>query len=293
MTTGTEEPLRGLVARGATGGVLMGLANLVPGISGGTMLVAAGVYRRFIEAVAEVTTLRFRSRSVVLLATVAVAALSAIVLLAGPVKHLITDHRWVMYSLFIGLTLGGVPLVWRLAKGGSVAFGIGTCAGIVVMALTVFTRPEAQGATAWWALALGGAAAAAAMILPGISGAYLLLVLGQYETILGAIDQVKHGSFAEPLETLAPVGIGVLAGIVGVSNLLRWLLAHFEQATLGVLMGLLVGSVLGIYPFQEAVAKGEPRVYFTPAIWQVAVGLLLVGVGFGATSVVGHLGRGK
>jgi len=293
MTTSTNEPLRGLVVRGATGGILMGLANLVPGISGGTMLVAAGVYRRFIEAVAEVTTFRFRSRPVMLLATVAVAALSAIVLLAGPVKLLVTEHRWVMYSLFIGLTLGGVPLVWRLAKGGSLAFGIGTCAGIVVMAVTVFTRPEGHFATEWWGLALGGAAAAAAMILPGISGAYLLLVLGQYETILGAIDQVKHGSFAEPLGTLAPVAAGVLAGIVGVSNLLRWLLARFEQSTLGVLMGLLVGSVLGIYPFQEAVAKGEPRVYFTPAVWQVAVGLLLVGAGLAATAIIGRLGRGK
>ena len=89
----------------------MGLANLVPGISGGTMLLAAGVYPGFISAIAEVTTFRFRFRSLILLASVVGSAALAILLLAGSVKDLVVDHRWIMYSLFIGLTLGGVPLV--------------------------------------------------------------------------------------------------------------------------------------------------------------------------------------
>ena len=94
----------------------MGLANLVPGISGGTMLLATGVYPRFIDAIAEVTTLRFRLRSVLVLSCVAGSAFLSILLFAGLMKALVIDHRWIMYSLFIGLTLGGVPLVWRLAR---------------------------------------------------------------------------------------------------------------------------------------------------------------------------------
>jgi len=105
-----------IAARGAIGGTLMGLANLVPGVSGGTMLLAAGVYPAFITAIAEVTTLRFRPRSLVLLGSVVAAAGIVILLMAGAVKGLVRDHRWIMYSLFIGLTLGGVPLLWRMAR---------------------------------------------------------------------------------------------------------------------------------------------------------------------------------
>ena len=105
-----------VAARGAFGGALMGLANLVPGISGGTMLLAAGIFRAVITAIAEVTTLRIRARSVVLLASVAGAAGLAILLGAGLLKGLVLDHRWIMYSLFIGLTFGGVPMVWGLIR---------------------------------------------------------------------------------------------------------------------------------------------------------------------------------
>ncbi len=104
-----------LIIRSSIGGCLMGLANLVPGISGGTMLLAAGVYPGFISAIAEVTRFRFRIRSLVLLASVVASAALAILLLAGNVKDLVTNYRWLMYSLFIGLTLGGVPLVYRMA----------------------------------------------------------------------------------------------------------------------------------------------------------------------------------
>ena len=111
----------------------MGLANLVPGISGGTMLLASGVYPAFIAAIAEITTFRFRLRSVVLLAVVAAAAAAAILSLAGPTRTLVIEQRWVMYSLFIGLTLGGVPLVWRLARPISPGLVAGALAGFAVM----------------------------------------------------------------------------------------------------------------------------------------------------------------
>ncbi|MBZ0173477.1 MAG: DUF368 domain-containing protein, partial [Phycisphaerales bacterium] len=95
-----------LIGRCAAGGVLMGLANLVPGISGGTMLVAAGIYTRFIDAISDVTRFRFRLPGVVLLGVVVVAALVAIGGLAGVISAGLAEFRWGMYSLFIGLTLG-------------------------------------------------------------------------------------------------------------------------------------------------------------------------------------------
>lgn len=314
--------------RGALGGVLMGLANLVPGISGGTMLLAAGVYPGFIAAIAELTTFRFRIRSILLLAVVGAGAVAAILSLAGPTRALVIEDRWVMYSLFIGLTLGGVPLVWRLARPASPGLVGGTVAGLALM-IALALAPGGGSASeghAYGILLVAGAAGAGAMILPGVSGGYLLLLLGQYLPILGAIDRLKQvllGASAgegldlalllEALHVVVPVGIGVAAGIVGISNLLRWTLDRFPKPTLGLLLGLLLGAVAGLWPFQEGVPplagdvfKGValseqsaaeidpeewPVEYFRPERRQVAAALGLIGLGFAATLAIDRLGR--
>ncbi len=316
-------PMLGL--RGAIGGLLMGLANLVPGISGGTMLLAAGVYPGFIRAIADITTLKLRPRAILLLVAIAGTALVGILLLAGTMRSLVIEQRWVMYSLFIGLTLGGVPLVWRLARPASPAVFAGAAAafaGMVAMQLGV-GGSAAGGEASTTFLLMSGLAGASAMILPGVSGGYLLLLLGQYEVILGAIDTLKQGllggpDFALVLESMhvvVPVGIGVVVGIVGVSNLLRWLLDRFEKATLGALLGLLFGAVVGLWPFQAPVPpqpgdviEGQvvtrenvaeikiedwQLVGFDPTAGQAAGALALVSLGIATTALVARLGGGK
>ena len=315
------QSLVSLGLRSGLGGVLMGLANLVPGISGGTMLLATGVYPRFIDAIAEVTTLRFRLRSVLVLSCVAGSAFLSILLFAGLMKALVIDHRWIMYSLFIGLTLGGVPLVWRLARPASLGLVLGVMGGFVLMLLLNSIQSSGTGDHDIVLLFLSGLAGASAMILPGVSGGYLLLLLGQYETILGAIDTLKQGLLGgaglgvamQSLTVVAPVGVGVLAGIVGVSNLIRWLLATFAKPTLGVLLGLLLGAVVGLWPFQEPIA---PKVgdlvqgqivtpltvesidledwrveTFPPTAGDVAGSLALIALGLGATLAISRIGR--
>ncbi len=303
-------PLLLLGVRGAIGGTLMGLANLVPGISGGTMLLAAGVYPGFIAAIAEVTTFRFQVRSMLLLAAVVTSAALAILLLAGTVKGLVVEHRWVMYSLFIGLTLGGVPLVLRMARPVSTPVylgGLGGFALMILMRLTGRASDAGDGANGLL-MFLSGLAASSAMILPGVSGGYLLLILGQYESILGTLDQFKQGMFIETLPVLIPLGIGIGVGVIGVSNLLRWLLQRFEKATLGALLGLLLGAVVGLWPFQESRAPSAeetaqieadtpepdrdnwPLVRFEPSATQLGQSAALIAIGFGATVLIGRLG---
>jgi putative membrane protein len=317
-----------LVLRAAIGGTLMGLANLVPGISGGTMLLAAGVYPAFIAGIAEVTTLRFRLPSLLLLGSVATTAALAILLLAGTVKDLVQDHRWIMYSIFIGLTLGGVPLIWRMARPASAALFVAAAASFGLMVLMAMTGTSAAGGGErnLFLLGLSGLAASSAMILPGVSGGYLLLLLGQYEPILGTIDQIKRGllgdaaSGAGPdlalildaMVVMVPLGLGIVAGVVGVSNLLRWLLGRYEKATLGALLGLLLGAVVGLWPFQEGrppepgeLVKGRvvsaenaesfdvddwPVIRFDPTGGQIAGALGLIGAGLVATTLIGRLG---
>ncbi len=122
--------------------MLMGLANLVPGISGGTMLLAAGVYPQFIRGVAEISTFRFRLRSMVLVACVVAAWAIVIVALAGIVKDLVVQHQWVMYSLFVGLTLGGVPLLWRMVH--PVDLRVAAAASVGILAMVALVLVQAQ-----------------------------------------------------------------------------------------------------------------------------------------------------
>lgn len=330
MSPSDEAPdasLPRVVLRGVIGGTLMGLANLVPGISGGTMLLAAGVYPGFIAAIAELTTLRFRLRSLVLLASIAGAAALAILMLAGAVRDLVVHHRWLMYSLFIGLTLGGVPLLWRLARPASPALVGGAVAAFALMCVMAFGG-GGDGLSEGGAVLIffSGLAAASAMILPGVSGGYLLLLLGQYENVLGTVDQLKRGLLGDAatgagfdlalvldaLTVVVPLALGIAAGVVGVSNLLKWLLERYEKATLGVLLGLLLGAVVGLWPFQEPVppAPGDvvrgrtitaenagevplehwPLRRFRPGAGQVAGALAAIAAGLAATAAIGRLG---
>lgn len=321
-----EEPTKfGLLGiRSAIGGLLMGLANLVPGISGGTMLLASGVYLRFIDAIAEVSRLKFRKASLFVLGTIVVTAAAAILVFSGPVKDLVVSHRWVMYSLFIGLTLGGVPLVWKLAKPATGATWGGALVGFGILAGLGFTSVSAGANTGFLLMFIAGVAGASAMILPGVSGGYLLVLMGAYVPILSGIDAFKEGLKARSMDAIMgpamdvvlPVGLGVVVGVLVVSNGLKFVLERYEKATLGVLLGFLVGSVVGLWPFQQGVepviggldARGRtvtpelleeltpekwPTEFFTPSGGQIGAALGLIVVGTLITMAVAKVGAGK
>jgi putative membrane protein len=307
--------------------VLMGLANLVPGISGGTMLLAVGIYPQFIGGVAEVSTFTLRPKVLIMIATVAVAALVAIGAFARLVGWLLDNHQWAMYSLFIGLTLGGVPLLWRMVRPLDAKVAVSAAIAIAGMALLAFVDPERlggqgeRGLAAYALLFVAGASGGAAMILPGLSGAYLLLILGQYRTIVGAVALAVDGLrganvplFLEAMHVFIPVLLGVIAGVVGISNLVKLLLARFQRATLGFLLGLLLGAVVGLWPFSAPVApqlgdivrgkalttqemveavdrKHYRRAPVAPTAGEFAGGLAFIVAGFGMSWGVSRMGR--
>ena len=173
-------------------------------------------------------------------------------------------------------------------------------------------------------LFLAGVAGSSAMILPGVSGGYLLLLLGQYVIILNAVSNFKEGLLMTPinldlvLESMnigIPVGLGVLIGIIGVSNLLRWLLNSHKHTTLGALLGLLLGAFIGLWPFQRTVTPilGEtvngikvtmsnidllkpedwPVEVFSPSIEQIALCATLIFTGFLTTQAIGKISTRK
>lgn len=319
-------PSIALLVRAAFGGVLMGLANLVPGISGGTMLLAAGVYPEFIESIAAITTLRRRLRPWIIVACVGVPAVAAIGLLAGTVRDSVLDHRWIAYSLFVGLTLGGVPTLWRMVRPLRGRSLVACAAALVVMGVLVVAQEslpsEYSGDGGYGGLFVAAFVGSAAMVLPGVSGGYLLLLLGQYVAVLDAIaaftDALRAGDGAGVMTASTPVvviGVGLVLGVVVVSNLIRWLLERFHQEVLGALLGLLLGAVLGLWPFRDAEPpapgswyrgaliestaaameipkKHWPMRSFTPSSGQIAASVGLVFVGFSLCWSISRLGAG-
>ena len=308
------------------GGILMGLANLVPGISGGTMLLATGIYQLLVNAIADLARLRIRWQVLVVLACVVGPAVVTIALLSGVAGRFVLEYRWIAYSLFIGLTLGGIPVLVRSipAVRGTTIFGV--FLGLVAMAWLAFGTSSdgvSSASGGGGMLLIAGLAAGAAMILPGLSGSYVLLVLGQYVVILTTIDEARLAVSARDLEglssaglTMLPVVVGVVLGIGLVGLLIRWLLVRAPSWTMGLLLGLLVGALLGLWPFRTPVPppvgsvvrgveitsieqaeqvkpKYWPTEAFTPSGTDVAQSMGLILLGAVLSGSIGLLGGGR
>jgi putative membrane protein len=236
-------------------GMVMGTADLVPGVSGGTMALITGIYERLVATVRGFTGLPVRlvrgdvaaiRRDVewLLLLPVLAGMATAIVAGAGVIPPLIEDHPEQMYALFMGMIVASLPIPWRMIeRHGGREFGLVVLGAVLAF---VFTGLPPGDVTDPPMLAVFGAAAIAicAMVLPGVSGSYLLLVLGMYEVTLAAIDDRDLGY-------VAIFALGALTGLALFTRLLSWLLAHHHAATMAVLVGLMAGSLRALWPWQD------------------------------------------
>ena len=289
--------------RTALGGALMGVANIIPGVSGGTMILALGLYERFVESVTDVTRLKRNMGSWIFLGILLVGAVVGIGGALIPITWGLENHHHVMYALFIGLTLGGVPIVVKEMKQfGSAPAIVGTVVGLAAMLAVLFLLTNVSLPDNFITYIIAGTIASAAMVLPGISGSYLLLILGLYLPVTTAIkDFIKAGAsldfatvFSLGVATILPIGIGVLLGIAGLTNALKALLHKFHDATLGVLLGLLLGSVAGLYPFKALEEKGELIAAAHPATpMNIVLVVVALAIGFALTQAIGRLGGEK
>lgn len=244
------------LARLAVAGGLMGIANLIPGVSGGTMILAMGVYQEFIDSVADVTRFKFSLRRVVFLGVVGVFAASAILGLAGAILYLLFHYTTAMFALFIGLTLGGAPILFGRLRPIRADVVISVIIGLGLMIGVFFFKSGGSMPQNTAMDFTSGIVGSTTMILPGVSGSYMLLVLGQYERVIGSLDDLKGalqtkdmGLLRAALWIVVPVGIGAVLGVILLSNLLKYLLHRHARVTVGVLLGVLLGSVAGLWPF--------------------------------------------
>jgi putative membrane protein len=251
----------GLVARG----FLMGSADVVPGVSGGTMAFILGIYEELISSIRAIgrpefwrAAMRLRFGQALqtinwpfLLAVGSGIALAVITLARG-LEWLLIHQPVLLWSFFFGLVLGSVLTVsrrvrrWRLPLWAALAAG--TIGAYVLVGLVPLHTPNT-----WWFLFLSGAIAICAMILPGISGAFVLVLLGKYAPVLNAVNQ-------RDFVTLALVGAGAAVGIVSFAQLLGWLFRRYHDLTVALLIGLMLGSLRKVWPWKvtlESVADSS------------------------------------
>ena len=247
-------------------GILMGAADIVPGVSGGTVALILGIYQRLLEAISHVDA-RFlllirhgRLRAAAdwidlrFLIALAFGIGVAIVSLAKLMHHLLEHHRDLTYAAFFGLILASGVLVGRMCRPEN-PVATARCVSLgLLAALTAFwivsldrlTDQPGHGYTF-----VSGAIAICAMILPGVSGSYLLLMLGKYHEITGIIkDLPKLAVTGEQFTTLAVFAVGCLFGLLLFGRLLRWLLARWWTSTMAALCGFMIGSLYKIWPLQ-------------------------------------------
>ena len=244
-------------------GLCMGTADVVPGVSGGTMAIALGIYARLLGAIASVNMHAFRALFTLKLKRVFeilhwrfLGALAAGILLGVVVMlkivrlpHLLETQPTLVYAVFFGLVLASALVLtrripsWNPARAGMLL--VGAAFGYVVVNLVPVDTPESPAF-----IFLCGLVAISAMLLPGISGSFILLILGKYAYIIGALDQLLHGDISQ-LKVIAPFALGCAVGIAVFSRLLGWLLHRWHDPMLAFLTGLLFGSLWRIWPYQH------------------------------------------
>jgi putative membrane protein len=230
-------------------GMVIGIANAIPGVSGGTMAVVLNVYDRLIVLVS--LNLKKVLRDLPFALLLVAGAGTGIVLFAKIMSGLFDSYPVPTTWFFMGLIVGSIPFIARRTRGtGSVPVKsvLGTIA-VVVMIITAFFRPDEGAGQAITALDpavfqflfLASVAAAAAMIVPGLSGSFIFLMLGAYRTVIRAVSDMN-------LPILLPVALGAGAGLLAGAALIRFFLARRPDVVYAVILGLVVGSLVPVFP---------------------------------------------
>lgn len=238
-------------------GMCIGAADLVPGVSGGTMALILGVYKRLIGAIAHIDRefLRLlagrrvleaaRHIDMLFLGTIGIGVLLSLIIFSRiiPLSMMVTKLPEITFGFFFGLIAASIVglLSHVHVKGvtGWLWIALGVVLGLLAATLVPVRTPDAS-----WFIFLCGVTAAAAMLVPGISGSFVLLILGKYTDAIDALGKLDF-SF------IAPLAAGVVTGALLFSRAIGWLLEHFYRQTLLTVIGVLGGSLLAVWPFKD------------------------------------------
>lgn len=236
-------------------GMGMGAADVVPGVSGGTIAFITGIYEELVFSIKSINAeaiKRIFNNGLLdfwkaingnFLFSVFFGVLISVFSLARLLEYLLINYPIFVWSFFFGLIIASAIYIAGKIKKWNIARLLSLFSGIAIAYLITQISP-AQTTEAYWFIFLSGAIAVCAMILPGISGAFILLLLGKYQFILGAIGELNAlilGIFV----------LGTIAGLISFSNILSWFLKKYHDATIALLAGFMIGSLNKVWPWKE------------------------------------------
>ncbi len=237
-------------------GFAMGAANVIPGVSGGTIALITGIFGRIINALNGLMS--FKTWKLLFagkfkefvskvdgrfLLAVMIGAVLSVFTLAKLMQYLLDQYPIQTWAFFLGMIAASAVFMlaevrcWRVSYGLWIAVGIG-------LGIALCTLSPTETTDDLWFIFICGAIAICTMILPGVSGSFILLLLGKYEYIMNAISNLNW-------PVLAAFGIGCAIGIVAFSKALHWLLARYQQQTMLVLVGFVMGSLIKVWPWSD------------------------------------------
>ena len=227
-------------------GLFIGGTMLVPGVSGGSMAIILGIYDQLVSSVS--SFLKHKRKSAIFLGIFCLGALLGMVLFARPLLHLIENYPKPMMFFFMGAVAGSAPMIYR--KGGKqriqwqdVLFFLLGIALIVLLSFLPETSVDSGTGDrfVYLFLVLSGFLAAIALVLPGISVSYMLLLMGMYDETMRAFETFY-------LPYLLPLGIGLILGIIATTRLLEKAMTRFPRQTYRIILGFILGSIVQIFP---------------------------------------------
>lgn len=267
-------------------GFLIGVANIIPGVSGGTLAITLGIYEKLIGAISHF--FKNLKENIKFIIPIGIGAVLSILLLSRVISFCLKEYTLATILFFIGLILGGIPLLNKKIKG-----HYKNVSNIIIFLLSfgfVIVLSVLKGENVvsfanmniinYIMLFLVGVVAAATMIIPGVSGSFVLMLLGYYKPIVDTIGALtKFNNIWQNIMILVPFGIGVLVGIVAISKLLEFLFKKYEVKTYFGVMGFITASIITIFTGAEGLVFSIP---------QLLIGLMLLGIGFTAAYKLGE-----
>ena len=243
----------------AAKGFAMGAANVIPGVSGGTIALLTGIFNELIGALNALLTPKawkllfkcsFREFWEYIHGTfllwLGAGVVASVFSLAKLMEYVLSHHPVQTWAFFFGLILVSAVIMQAVLKGKKAVDVLGRAIGAAMGAAICLLSPSTTPAAPWF-IAICVAIAICTKILPGISGSFILVLLGKYDYIMGAVSNLD-------IPVLAVFAVGCVVGIVAFSKILHWLIAHFEKQTLLVLIGFTVGSLVKVWPWADKAA---------------------------------------
>lgn len=251
-------------------GVLMGVADSIPGVSGGTIAMIVGIYERLVNSIssfdsrflslffgkkikAALKHVDFGFLGILLLGIVAGLGGSSVVM-----HHLLANHLSVTFAVFMGMILASVLILFNRIQKKTFACGLAMALGTFAAWFVTTMNPMVGQDSNLLYIFLCGLVAICAMILPGISGSYILLILGEYAAIITRVKDLAHlKTTPNDFLTLCVFGTGCVLGLLAFSRLLKYLLKKYHGIMLSILTGFMLGSITCLWPFQKMTFSGD------------------------------------